>query len=204
MNQPSFKSFEKASMLPESVLPSNQKSLYNITYNINKEETNVYPLCVSRTLQNFGKHIYIIYSDDISNINRCLTYLQRLTKSQFIESSLDTLKEFNQHNYKKENVYTFNLLKNDVKINNLPVVLNHMMHKIIDNSNGVVFIANSFNDVPKVITTMSHLIFIDKNIKDTEQLVLHSSGLKITNYNYDFEKMVCVNKTGLWTKLSFF
>ena len=204
MNQPTFKSFEKASMVPESILPSNQKSPYNITYNISKEETNVYPLCVSRTQQNFGKHIYIIYSDNISNINRGLTYLQRLTKKQFIDSSLDTLKEFNEDNYKSENIYTFNLLKNDIKENKLPVILSHMMHKIINNSNGVVIIANSFKDVPTVITTMSNLIFIDKNINDVEHLVMHSSGLKITNYNYDFEKMLCVNKTGLWTKLSFF
>jgi hypothetical protein len=204
MNQPAFKSFEKASMVPESILPSNQKSPYNITYNINKEETNVYPLCVSRTPQNFGKHIYIIYSDDISNINRCLTYLQRLTKTSFIEGSLDTLKSFNENDYKKENIYTFNLLKNDIKSNNLPDILNHMMHRVVDNSNGVIVIANSFTDVPYIITTMSHLIFIDNNIKDVEKLVLTSSGLKITNYNYDFEKMLCVNKTGLWTKLSFF
>ena len=61
MNQPSFKSFEKASMVPESILPSNQKSPYNITYNINKEENNVYTLCVSRTPQNFGKHILKIH-----------------------------------------------------------------------------------------------------------------------------------------------
>jgi hypothetical protein len=204
MNQPSFKSFEKASMVPESILPSNQKSPYKITYNINKEETNVYPLCVSRTPKNFGKHIYIIYSDDISNINRTLTYLQRLTKTSFIESYLDTLNSFNEKDFKKENIYTFNLLKNDIKTNKLPTVLNHMMHKIIDNSNGVILIANSIADVPPVVTTMSHLIFIDKNIKNVEQLVLNSSGLKITNYNYGFEKMVCVNKTGLWTKLSFF
>ena len=96
------------------------------------------------------------------------------------------------------------MLKNDIKINNLPVVLNHMMHRIVDNSCGVVIIANSFDEVPRVITTMSHLIFIDKNIKNVEQLVIDSSGLKITNYNYDFEKMICVNKTSLWTKLSFF
>lgn len=204
MSQPTFKSFEKASIVPESILPSNQKSPYTITYNINKEETNVYPLCVTRTQQNFGKHIYIIYSDNISNINRCLTYLQRLTKSQIIEGSLDTVKEFNKNNYKSENIYTFNLLKNDIKTNNLPVVLSHMMHTIINNSNGVVIVANSFDEVPKVITSMSHLVFIDKNIKDVEKLVMDTSGLKITNYNYDFEKMVCINKTGLWTKLSFF
>ncbi len=204
MNQPTFKPFEKASIVPESILPSNQKSPYKIIYNINKEETNVYPLCVSRTPQNFGKHVYIIYSDDISNINRTVTYLQRLTKIPFVESSLDTLKSFDETVYKKENAYIFNLLKNDIKTNNLPVVLSHMMHRIINNSGGVVFIANSFNDVPRVISTMSHLIFIDKNIKNVEQLVSDSSGLKLTNYNYDFEKMVCVNKTGLWTKLSFF
>jgi len=204
MNQPTFKSFEKASMLPESVLPSNQKSPYNITYNINKEETNVYPLCVSRIPQNFGKHVYIIYSDEISTINRCMTYLQRLTKIPFIESTLDTVKSFNEKDYKTENIYTFNLLKNDIKSNNNPVIINHMMHKIINNSNGVIIIANSFVDVPKVITTMSHLVFIDKNIKDVERLVLKSSGLKISNYNYDFEKILCINKTTLWTKLSFF
>jgi hypothetical protein len=204
MNQPTFKSFEKASIVPESILPSNQKSPYKITYNINKEETNIYPLCVSRTPQNFGNHIYVIYSDDISNINRCLTYLQRLTKTSFTEGSIDTLNSFNENEYKKENIYTFNLLKNDIKTNNLPDVLNHIMHRVIDNSNGVIIIANSFKDVPSVITSMSHLIFIDKNIKNVEQLVLNSSGLKITNYNYDFEKMLCVNKTGLWTKLSFF
>ena len=79
-----------------------------------------------------------------------------------------------------------------------------MMHRIVNNSGGVVVIANSFKDVPHVITSMSHIIFIDKNIKNVEQLVVDSSGLKITNYKYDFEKMVCVNKTGLWTKLSFF
>jgi len=204
MNQPTFKPFEKASMVPENILPSNQRSPYKIIYNINKEETNVYPLCVSRTPQNFGNHIYIIYSDDISNINRALTYLQRLTKIPFIESSLDSLKSFDETIYKKENIYTFNMLKNDIKTNNLPVVLNHMMHRIVDNSCGVVIIANSFDEVPRVITTMSHLIFIDKNIKNVEQLVMDSSGLKITNYNYDFEKMICVNKTSLWTKLSFF
>jgi hypothetical protein len=103
-----------------------------------------------------------------------------------------------------ENIYTFNLLKNDIKSNNNPVIISHMMHKIINNSNGVIIIANSFDDVPKVITTMSHLVFIDKNIKDVERLVLRSSGLKISNYNYDFEKILCINKTTLWTKLSFF
>jgi hypothetical protein len=204
MNQPTFKSFEKASMVPESILPSNQKSPYKIIYNINKEETNVYPLCVSRTPKNFGNHIYIIYSNDISNINRTLTYLQRLTKTSFIEGSLDTLKSFNENDYNYENIYQFNVLKNDIKENNLPDVLSHMMHKVIENSNGVIIIANSFKDVPPLVSTMSHLIFIDKNIKDVEKLVLSSSGLKITNYNYDFENMLCINKTGLWTKLSFF
>jgi hypothetical protein len=40
------------------------------------------------------------------------------------------------------------------------------MHRIVDNSGGVVIIANSFDEVPRVITSMSHLIFIDKNIND--------------------------------------
>ena len=66
MTDPSFKSFEKASMMPANMIPSNQS--YNIIYNINKEETNVTSLCVSRTPQNFGKHIYIIYSSDITKM----------------------------------------------------------------------------------------------------------------------------------------
>lgn len=202
MNVPSFKSFEKASMMPASIGPSNQS--YNITYNINKEETNVTPLCVSRTSQNFGKHVYIIYSDNITNINRCLTYLQRLTKLNIESSELDAFNEFKEDSYKKGSIYQFNLLKNDIKNGILPDAVGFMFEKIINNSEGVILVSDDYKNTPKLITTMSHLVFIDKNIKNVEDIIRESSGLSITNYNYDFSNILCVNKTTLWTKLSSF
>jgi hypothetical protein len=202
MTDPSFKSFEKASMMPANMIPSNQS--YNIIYNINKEETNVTPLCVSRTPQNFGKHIYIIYSSDITNINRCLTYLQRLTKLNIESTQLDGFGEFNEDSYKKGSIYQFNLLKNDIKNANLPDTIGFIMEKIIEKSDGVILIADEYKDIPQILTTMSHLVFIDKNVKNVEGIVRESSGLSITNYNYDFSNMLCVNKTTLWAKLSSF
>ena len=202
MTDPSFKSFEKASMMPANMIPSNQS--YNITYNINKEETNVTPLCVSRTPQNFGKHIYIIYSGDITNINRCLTYLQRLTKLNIESTELDAFGEFKEESYKKGSIYQFNLLKNDIKNGILPDTLGFMFEKIINNSEGVILVTDDYKNTPQILTTMSHLVFIDKNIKNVEDIVKESAGLSITNYKYDFSSILCVNKTTLWAKLSSF
>jgi hypothetical protein len=78
------------------------------------------------------------------------------------------------------------------------------MEKIIDKSDGVILIADEYKDIPQILTTMSHLVFIDKNVKNVEGIVRESSGLSITNYNYDFSNMLCVNKTTLWAKLSSF
>jgi hypothetical protein len=202
MTDPSFKSFEKASMMPANMISSNQS--YNITNNINKEETNVTPLCVSRTPQNFGKHVYIIYSADITNINRCLTYLQRLTKLNIESTELDAFGEFKEQSYKKDSIYQFNLLKNDIKNGVLPDTLGFMFEKIIDNSEGIILITDDYKNTPQILTTMSHLVFIDKNIKNVEDIVKESAGLLITNYKYDFSSILCVNKTTLWAKLSSF
>jgi hypothetical protein len=202
MNEPTFKSFEKASMIPANMAGSNNN--YNVSYNINKEETNVTSLCVSRTLKNFGKHVYIIYSSDINNINRCLTYIQRLTRLTVENSEIDTLGEFKEEIYKQNTIYQFNLLKNDIKNIDLQGVLGFMLEKILDKSEGVILISDEYSNIPPLITTMSHLVFIDKNVKNVEDIVKDCSGLNIQNYNYDFSSMLCVNKTTLWTKLSTF
>ncbi len=202
MNEPTFKSFEKASMFPSNLQSSNNN--YVIPYNVNKEETNISSLCVSRVPQNFGKHVYIIYSSDINNINKCLTYIQRLTNVSIETSEIDTLGEFKVQSYKKGVIYQFNMLKNDIKNHHLKSPLGFMLEKIIDNSEGVILINDDYKTTPPLLTTMSHLIFIDKNIKNVENIVKEGSGLSIDNYNYDFEKMLCVNKTSLWCKLSTF
>lgn len=202
MNEPTFKSFEKASMFPSN-LPSSTNN-YIVPYNVNKEETNISPLCVSRVPQNFGKHIYIIYSSDINNINRCLTYIQRLTNLTVEGSEIDTSGEFNQQYYKKGVIYQFNMLKNDIKNPQSKDSLGFMLEKIIDNSEGIILINDNKETTHPLLTTMSHLVFIDKNIKMVEDIVKECSGLNIDNYNYNFEKMLCVNKTTLWSKLSTF
>ena len=61
MEAPTFKSFERASMIPQSMMPNSNQGVMNTKLNLTLEENNISPLVVNRVKSNFGKHNYIIY-----------------------------------------------------------------------------------------------------------------------------------------------
>lgn len=207
MEAPSFKSFERASMLPESMMPNRNQSYMNVKLNLTLEENNLSPLVVNRVKNNFGKHNYIIYSDNHPTTNRCLTYIRNLTKYTITEDSIDLIDTFDITKYNKEQIYLYDLRKNDIK--NVDIAgkstLNTIMHNIQDNSQGIIIVSDNWDNVPNFISTMSNLIFIDNNIKDMNKIVSHSSSIRLPEtINYDLKDVLCVNKTSLWSKLTLF
>ena len=207
METPTFKSFERASMIPQSMMPNSNQHIMNINLNITLEENNISPLVVNRVKSNFGKHNYVIYSDDQNNINNCLTYIRNISNYSLKEDSFDLIDELDLSKYKKDTIYTYDLRKNDIK--NVDIAgkgtLNCILQEIQDKSEGIVVISHTYDNVPTIISTISNLIFIDKDIKHKNKIVMNSASIRLPeNINYDLNNMICVNKTSLWSKLALF
>jgi predicted metal-dependent peptidase len=202
-----FKSFERASMIPQSMMPSTNQNIMSLNLNITLEENNISPLVVNRVKSNFGKHNYIIYSDNQTTINNCLTYIRNISNYPLKEDSFDLLDELDLSKYKKDTIYTYDLRKNDIK--NVDIAgkgtLNCVLQTIQDKSEGIIIISHTYDNVPVLISTISNLIFIDKDIKDKSKIVMNSASIRLPeNITYELDNMICVNKTSLWSKLALF
>jgi len=202
-----FKSFERASMLPQSMMPNSNQHAMNVKLNISLEENNISPLVVNRVKNNFGKQNYIIYSNNQININNCLTYIRNISKAPLQEDSFDLIDTLDLTKYKKDTIYTYDLRQNSIK--NVDIAgkgtLNCVLHTIQDKSEGIIIISDTYDNVPNIISTVSNLIFIDKDIKDTNRIIMSSASIRLPEkVNYDLNDMICVNKTSLWSKLALF
>jgi len=200
-----FKSFERASMIPQSMMPNSNHM--TVKLNISLEENNISPLVVNRVKSNFGKHNYIIYSDNQTTINNCLTYIRNISNYPLKEDAFDLLDELDLSKYKKDTIYTYDLRKNDIK--NVDIAgkgtLNCVLQSIQDKSEGIIIISHTYDNVPVVISTISNLIFIDKDIKDKSKIVMNSASIRLPeNITYELDNTICINKTSLWSKLALF
>ncbi len=207
MEAPVFKSFQKDSMIPENILSSRNNAHSNISININLEENTISPLIVNRVKNNFGKHNYVIYSDNQTNINNCLTYIRNISNLSLIEDSFDLLDIFELNKYKEDSIYTYDLRQNSIK--NIDITgmstLNFILQNIIDNTQGIIMISDTYENVPKLISTVSNLVFIDNDIKFINNILSNSSSLTLPDkINNQLKGMICINKTSLWTKLALF
>ncbi len=207
MEAPTFKSFERASMLPPSMMPNSNQQAMNIKLNLSLEENNISPLVVNRIKSNFGKQNYVIYSNNQTNINKCLTYIRNITKAPLQEDSFDLIDTIDLTKYNKDTIYTYDLRQNNIK--NVDIAgkgtLNCVLQTIQDKSEGIIIISDTYDNVPNVISTVSNLIFIDKDIKDINKIIMNSSSIRLPEkINYDLNNMICVNKTSLWSKLTLF
>ena len=202
-----FKSFERASMIPQSMMPNTNQQAMNIKLNLTLEENNISPLVVNRVKSNFGKHNYIIYSDNQTNINNCLTYIRNISNSPLKEDSFDLIDELDLTKYKSDTIYTYDLRQNSIK--NVDIAgkgtLNCVLQTIQDKSEGIIIISDIYDNVPSIISTISNLIFIDKDIKNMDKIVMGSASIRLPEKtNYDLNNMICINKTSLWSKLTLF
>jgi len=202
-----FKSFERASMIPQSMMPNSNQHFMNVKLNLSLEENNISPLVVNRVKSNFGKHNYIIYSNNQTNINNCLTYIRNISKVPLQEDSFDLIDTLDLTKYNKDTIYTYDLRQNNIK--NIDIAgngtLNCVLQTIQDKSEGIIIISESYNNVPPLISTISNLIFIDKDIKDRNKIIMSSASIRLPEkVNYDLNNMICVNKTSLWSKLTLF
>jgi hypothetical protein len=207
MEAPTFKSFERASMLPQSMMHNSNKHAMNIKLNLSLEENNISPLVVNRVKSNFGKHNYIIYSNNQTNINNCLTYIRNLSKAPLKEDSFDLLDMLDLTKYNKDTIYTYDLRQNNIKNADIAgkATLNCVLQTIQEKSEGIIIISDTAVNVPNIISTTSNLIFIDNGIKNADKIIMNSSSIRIPeNINYDLKDMICVNKTSLWSKLALF
>jgi hypothetical protein len=203
MEAPTFKSFERASMIPENMNPIRNNIIPGT--NLTLEENNVYPLVINRTKNNFDKHVYVIFSDNQELINNCLTYIRNLTKLTIKEDIIDMLEEFKLKDYSEEYIYSYDFRKNDIK--NVDIAgkehLNSMLQHIIDKTQGVIIVSDSYENIPRLLMTRSVLIFIDKDTKNVNKIIKESSNILITD-NIDLKNTICINKTSLWSKLTLF
>lgn len=202
-----FKSFERASMIPQSMMPTTNQQAMNIKLNITLEENNISPLVVNRVKSNFGKHNYIIYSNNQTNINNCLTYIRNISKAPLKYDSFDLIDTLDLTKYNKDTIYTYDLRQNSIKNADIAgkSTLNCVLQTIQDKSEGIIIISDTYDNVPNIISTISNLIFIDKDIKDTNKIVMGSSSIRLPEkVNYDLNDMICINKTSLWSKLALF
>jgi hypothetical protein len=203
-----FKSFERASMIPQSMMPNTHNQSMNITLNLTLEENNISPLVVNRVKNNFGKHNYIIYSDNQTNINNSLTFIRNISKTPLVEDSFDLLDELDFTKYKPNTICTYDLRKNDIK--NVDIVgkgtLNCVLQTIQDKTEGIIIISHSHDNVPNIISTISNLVFVDKDmVKDISKIMNSSSSIRFPEkVNFELDNMLCINKTSLWSKLALF
>ncbi len=207
MEAPTFKSFERASMIPQSMMPNSHQHAMNVNLNLSLEENNVSPLVVNRVKSNFGKHNYIIYSKNQTNINNCLTYIRNISKSPLQEDSFDLIDTLDLTKYKKDTIYTYDLRQNNIK--NVDIAgkgtLNCVLQTIQSKSEGIIIISDTYDNVPSIISTISNLIFIDNDIKDKNKIIMSSASIRLPEkVNYDLNNMICINKTSLWSKLALF
>ena len=205
MEAPVFKSFQKDSMIPENILSSRNNAPTNISLNINLEENTISPLIVNRVKNNFGKHNYVIYSDN--HINNCLTYIRNISNLPLIEDSFDILDVFDLDKYKEDSIYIYDLRQNAIK--NIDIAgnstLNFILQNIIDNTQGIIIISDTHENVPNLISTLSNLVFIDNDIKSINNILSSSASLRLPDkVNNHLKGMICINKTSLWTKLALF
>jgi hypothetical protein len=179
----------------------------NVKLNISLEENNISPLVVNRVKSNFGKHNYVIYSNNQQNINNCLTYIRNISKAPLQEDSFDLIDTLDLTKYKKDTIYTYDLRQNTIK--NVDIAgkgtLNCVLQTIQDKSEGIIIISDTYDNVPNIISTVSNLIFIDKDIKGMNKIIMGSASIRLPEIvNYDLNDMICVNKTSLWSKLALF
>jgi len=205
MDAPSFKSFEKDSMFPASMRGGGMGNNFNI--NLTLEENNIAPLVVHRNKQNFGKHVYLILSNNQQFITKCNTYIRNISKCDIKEDTIDTLSEIDLTTYKKGTIYNYDSRVNAIKNENISgkFVLNFILQHIINSSEGVILVADKIEDVPNIILSMSNLVFIDKSNTKINRIIQCVAPIRIgDDYNYDLNEDLCVNKVSLWAKVTIF
>jgi hypothetical protein len=205
MDAPSFKSFDKDSMFPASMRGGGMGNNVNISLTL--EENNIAPLVVHRNKQNFGKHVYLILSNNQQFITKCNTYIRNISKYDIKEDTIDTLSEIDLTSYKKGTIYNYDNRVNAIKNENISgkFVLNFILQHIINSSEGVILVADKIEDVPNIILSMSNLVFIDKSNTNINRIIQSVAPIRIgDDYNYDLNEDLCVNKVSLWAKVTIF
>ena len=196
MDEPSFKSFERASITPGNVFRT------NIISSITEEESTLQLLSVNRTKDNFGNYIFIIYSKNKDEIEQCLNYLKNLTKIPFKDISIDVTGELNFDDYCKDYIYTFDLTKEEGVLSS-DMVFNTVMKNVSEKAGGMVIISDHIDKVPRYLSTMSQLVFIGCDIEQLPRIIHEGGGLPVSNeLKYGLKNILCLNKTLLWTKIS--
>ena len=206
MDAPSFKSFDRDSMFPASMRGGGMGN-NNFNINLTLEENNIAPLVVHRNKQNFGKHVYLILSNNQQFITKCNTYIRNISKCDIKEDTIDTLSEIDLTTYKKGIIYNYDSRVNAIKNENISgkFVLNFILQHIINSSEGVILVADKIEDVPNIILSMSNLVFIDKSNTKINRIVQSVAPIRIgDDYNYDLNEDLCVNKVSLWAKVTIF
>lgn len=209
MDNTTFKSFEKASMVPDNMLPITTNNgfiqLFDQPYNLSTCDGNLSSsLVINRSLNNFGHHVYCIYSQNQDTIKKCLKYIKNISGYPLEDDTItDT---FDIKKYKDSTLYCYN----NIQTNGFEYNISFKLKSVLNISNGIVYISNNLH-VPKVITTMANIVFIDPDFyKNIEKISSVSSSIKIPiNYKIDNldemkDKILCINKTLLWSKFSVF
>jgi hypothetical protein len=205
MEGPSFQSFKKETIHNPLI---NQNFINNKTYYINKEESNSIPLYINRTSKNFSYPFFqVIYpSLSIDYLSSILYYVQSVLQKSIIEYvEFDCLKTYSTHNYNKDTIYIFDFTSDKIKNMELnPNSLSLFIFSILDKVGGIVAIGNSIEQFPKSFSTLSSIVFLDKNMPDFSKIVGITSFIRLNKNVIIDQDNICIDKLSLTTKVSSF
>ena len=205
MNEPVFQDFLKHNITPFSNLNENLKNDTTI-YRINKEEENVEPLIVRRSRVNLGFSVFSIVCDKNFNYSNIMNFILNVIGSEkkyVQELTIDVMSEFNVK-LSKNKVYVINLNNASHKIEEFPEAFSLYIHRIVENSFGVVFIADNIDKIPQVGLTYSQLVFIENKPEHTnriQDIFAKTCFYKLKTSVVDNLDMICIDKLSLWTKI---
>jgi hypothetical protein len=207
---PSFQTFEKEKITnPFFKQPSNNKTInINETNRVNKEDSNTDNLIVNRSKELMETKVFLVIHNSLeqNNIRSIINYIKHILKiEKECESSIDTIKDFDNSIFKEDTVYIFDSLNEKLGVKNQDItgteITSLMMKDIFEKVGGLIFIANNIKEVPKFICTVSQLVFIQKDIEDIQTTLAVSAGIKFKENSIVDIDMFCINKFNLWTKI---
>ena len=210
MNEPVFQDFIKHNISPFTNLndnPNNDKTIYRI----NKEEENVEPLIIRRNRENIGFPVFSIISgptkeDKKFNYSNILDFILNTigtSKNYVQELKIDVLSNFN-NKLNKNKVYLINLTDSSHVIDIFPEAFSLYIHRIIENSSGIIFISDTIDKIPQVALTYSQLVFVENVLENTskiQDIFSKTCFYKLKASVIDNMDMICIDKLSLWTKI---
>jgi len=85
-----------------------------------------------------------------------------------------------------------------------PNSLSLFIFSILDKVGGIVAIGNSIEQFPKSFSTLSSIVFLDKNMPDFSKIVGITSFIRLNKNVIIDQDNICIDKLSLTTKVSSF